>query len=137
MTKTFTIKDLPEIARLLLKNSSSKTFLFYGEMGSGKTTMIKELAKIIGVTDVLNSPTYSIVNEYVLNDDKLFHFDFYRLEKEEEALDLGVEDYFFSKHWNLIEWPERVSNLLPKDFMEIRLSVNQDGSRTVIMMPVK
>ena len=136
MNITYTFKDLPEIAGKVLSDITNKTLLFYGEMGVGKTTLIKELAKRLGVKDVLSSPTFSIVNEYELDNDKLYHFDFYRLEKEEEALDIGVEDYFDSGHWNLIEWPEKIKNLLPKENTKIQLTKNNNGSRTLKMMPV-
>ncbi len=131
MLNTYMLKDLPQIADQIVLKATSKTILFYGEMGVGKTTLIKEIAKRIGVDEMINSPTYSIVNEYELENDKLFHFDCYRLESEEEALDLGVEDYLFSSHWNLIEWPEKIENLLPENKMIIELSRNINGSRTL------
>ncbi|MFT4851264.1 MAG: tRNA threonylcarbamoyladenosine biosynthesis protein TsaE [Sediminicola sp.] len=131
MVKTYTLKDLPQIAEEIVLNATSKTILFYGEMGVGKTTLIKEIARRIGVDEMINSPTYSIVNEYELENDKLFHLDCYRLASEEEALDFGVEDYLFSDHWNLIEWPGRIENLLPEKKMIIELSKNKNGSRTL------
>jgi tRNA threonylcarbamoyladenosine biosynthesis protein TsaE len=132
MVMTFMLKDLPLIADQIVLNATSKTILFYGEMGVGKTTLIKEIAKRIGVNEMINSPSYSIVNEYELENGKLFHFDCFRLESEEEALDFGVEDYLFSSHWSLIEWPERIENLLPEKKMIIELSKNKNGSRTLI-----
>lgn len=137
MLKTYMLKDLPQIADEIVLNATSKTILFYGEMGVGKTTLIKEIAKRIGVDEMINSPTYSIVNEYELENDKLFHFDCYRLESEEAALDIGVEDYLFSSHWNLIEWPEKIENLLPEQKMIIELSKNKNGSRTIKKRIVK
>lgn len=125
------LKDLPKIANQIVLKATSKTILFYGEMGVGKTTLIKEIAKRIGVNEMINSPTFSIVNEYELEDDKLFHFDCYRLESEEEALDIGIEDYLFSSHWNLIEWPEKIENLVPEKKMIIELIKNKNGSRTL------
>ncbi len=133
MNKTYTLQELPEIAGMLLDKTSTKTLLFYGEMGVGKTTLIKELAKKLGVHDTLSSPTFSIVNEYVLDEDKLFHFDCYRLESEEEALDIGIEDYFDAGHWSFVEWPERISGLLPEESTKIQLTKNQNGSRTINM----
>jgi tRNA threonylcarbamoyladenosine biosynthesis protein TsaE len=100
-------------------------------MGVGKTTLIKEVAKRLGVNDMISSPTYAIVNEYELKNDKLFHFDCYRLKSEEEALDMGIEDYLYSNHWNLIEWPERIENILPEKKMTIELLRNSNGSRTL------
>ncbi len=131
------LKDLPQVAKKVLTNAPYKTLLFYGEMGTGKTTLIKELAKNIGVEDVMSSPTFSIINEYHLENDKLFHFDFYRIESEEEALDIGIEDYLDSDHWNLIEWPEKIKNLLPENFTAIELTKNTNGSRTLKLEPVK
>jgi tRNA threonylcarbamoyladenosine biosynthesis protein TsaE len=137
MEHTYTIDDLPEVAGMILSNASTKTLLFYGDMGVGKTTLIKELAKKLGVQDTLSSPTYSIVNEYLLDSDKLYHFDFYRINSEEEALDIGIDDYFESNHWKLIEWPEKISNLLPEENTKIQLTINLNGSRTINVMPVK
>jgi tRNA threonylcarbamoyladenosine biosynthesis protein TsaE len=137
MEHTYTIDDLPEVAGMILSNASTKTLLFYGDMGVGKTTLIKELAKKLGVQDTLSSPTYSIVNEYLLDSDKLYHFDFYRINSEEEALDIGIEDYFESNHWKFVEWPEKISNLLPEENTKIQLTINLNGSRTINVMPVK
>lgn len=136
MEQTYTIKDLPNIAGMVLTNASTKTLLFYGDMGVGKTTLIKELAKKLGVQDTLSSPTYSIVNEYLLDSDKLYHFDFYRIKNEEEAMDLGIEEYFETSHWKLIEWPEKISNLLPEENTKIELTINLNGSRTINVKPV-
>lgn len=137
MEIAYTIQELPKIAGMILANTTSKTLLFYGDMGVGKTTLIKELAKRIGVQDTLSSPTFSIVNEYVLDSDKLFHFDFYRITSEEEVLDIGIEDYFESPHWKLIEWPEKVEKFLPIENSKIQLTKNQNGSRTLNLEPVK
>jgi tRNA threonylcarbamoyladenosine biosynthesis protein TsaE len=131
MLQTYILEDLPEIASQIVAGAESKTILFYGEMGVGKTTLIKEVAKRLGVNDMISSPTYAIVNEYELKNDKLFHFDCYRLKSEEEALDMGIEDYLYSTHWNLIEWPERIENILPEKKMTIELLRNSNGSRTL------
>jgi len=137
MEISYTIQELPKIAGMILANTTSKTLLFYGDMGVGKTTLIKELAKKIGVQDTLSSPTFSIVNEYLLDSDKLFHFDFYRINSVEEVLDIGIEDYFESPHWKLIEWPEKVERFLPIENSKIQLTKNQNGSRTINLEPVK
>ena len=137
MEYTFTLQDLPIIAKKVLTEVPTKILLFYGDMGVGKTTLIKEIAKQLGVKEIINSPTFALVNEYEIKDDIVYHFDFYRINKEEEALDIGIEDYFFSNHWNLIEWPQNISNLLPTNSTKIQLTKNQNGSRTIRIMPVK
>ena len=131
MEFNFNLQDLTFVAKEILRNVPNKTLLFYGTMGVGKTTLIKELSKQLGVTDVINSPTFSLVNEYEIMNDKIYHFDFYRIKSEEEALDIGIEDYFFSGHWNLIEWPENISNLLPPNSTKIEMNKNQNGTRTL------
>ena len=137
MEYTYTIQNLPEIAEKVLLHTSNKILLFYGTMGVGKTTLIKELAKRLGVTETINSPTFSIVNEYEIEEDKVFHFDFYRIKNEEEVLDIGIEEYFDSGHWILIEWPEKINNLLPLNNTKINLIKNKNESRTINIMPVK
>ena len=131
MEYSFTLKDLPEIAKKVLTEVPNKNLLFYGDMGVGKTTLIKEIAKQLGVKGIINSPTFALVNEYEIKDDKVYHFDFYRIKNEEEAMDIGVEDYFFSSHWNLIEWPQKISNILPTNSTKIQITKNQNGSRTL------
>ena len=136
MKHTYTLQELPEIAGKVLSEATSKTLLFYGEMGVGKTTLIKELAKKLGVQETLSSPTFSIVNEYPLNDDVLYHFDFYRLNTEEEAMDIGIEDYFAAGHYNFIEWPQKIESLLPEVNTKMQLTKNQNGSRTINILSV-
>ena len=131
MTKElhFKLEDLTEIAKVILKNVQSKTLLFYGEMGSGKTTLISAIVKEMGGVDAASSPTFSIVNEYEVKDDIVNHFDLYRLKNEYEALDMGIEDYFYSGSWNFIEWPEKIKNLLPENVTVLELSLADDGGR--------
>jgi len=136
MEQTYTLQELPKIAETILAQIDHKTVLFYGDMGVGKTTLIKEMAKSLGCVDSMGSPTFSLVNEYSITDDILFHFDFYRIENEEEALDLGIEDYLYSGHWNLIEWPEKIDGLLPKETTKVQLTINQNGSRTLNLEPL-
>jgi tRNA threonylcarbamoyladenosine biosynthesis protein TsaE len=117
MTRTWTLvtlEQLPEVAAELLQFASSqKIFCLHGEMGAGKTTFVKELSKTLGVSDEVQSPTFSIVNEYkAASGEPVFHFDFYRLKRLEEAYDIGYEDYVFSGHYCFIEWPEKVESLL-------------------------
>ncbi len=137
MEYTYTLQDLPEIAEKVLLAVPNKTLLFYGDMAVGKTTLIKEIAKRLGVKDNISSPTFSIVNEYEIENGKVYHFDFYRIEKEEEILDIGIEEYFYSNHWILIEWPEKIKSLLPAINTVIKLTKNKNGSRTINIMPVK
>ena len=137
MEYIFNLKDLPSVVKRLLIEVPNKMLLFYGDMGVGKTTLIKEIAKQLGVKEVINSPTFSLVNEYEIKDDKVYHFDFYRINNEEEAMDIGIEEYFFSSYWNLIEWPQNVNNLLPANSTKIELTKNKNGSRTLSIIAVK
>ena len=134
MEYKFNLSDLPYIAKEILLKVPNKTLLFYGSMGVGKTTLIKEISKQLGVTDIINSPTFSLVNEYEIVNDKIYHFDFYRIKTEEEALDIGIEDYFFSEYWKLIEWPEKVSNLLPPNSTKIKMHKNKNGTRSLTIV---
>lgn len=132
MNKNFLLSEVPIIAKEIIKNSTSKIILFHGDMGVGKTTLIKEICKILGTEDLISSPTFSIVNEYITsNDETIFHFDFYRIDNEEEAYNIGVEDYFDSNHWCLIEWPSVVENLLPLENVNVYLTVLEDGQRNI------
>ena len=134
MKKNYTLKQLPQIAQKVIEDSSEKTLLFYGSMGVGKTTLIKEIVKLLGVDDVVSSPTFSLVNEYQSrNGETIYHFDFYRIHNEEEALDIGIEDYFYNNDWCFIEWPEKVKNLLPLNAVEIHLSLNNDETRNILI----
>ena len=138
MTKNYTLQQLPEIAKEVIEFSKHKVLLFYGEMGVGKTTLIKEVVKQLEVLDTVSSPTFSLVNEYLTSkNEKVYHFDFYRINKEEEAMDIGIEDYFFSDHWCFIEWPQNISSLLPTNSVKIELTKNKNESRTLNIMPVK
>lgn len=105
---------------------------FEGGMGAGKTTFITEVCRVLGAADDSGSPTFSIVNEYMASDGQpIYHFDFYRIENPEEALDIGVDDYFYSGHLCLIEWPGRIGTLLPEDALVVEIAENPDGSRTL------
>ena len=130
--KDFFLKDLEAVATYILQTADTKTLLFFGDMGVGKTTLIKELTKQLGSQDQSSSPTFSLVNEYRTNENEpLYHFDFYRINDETEALDMGVEEYLYSDHWCFIEWPEKVKNLLPLNAVAIHLTKNPDGSRAI------
>lgn len=107
-------------------------FAFYGKMGAGKTTFIKAVCESLGVEDVINSPTFAIVNEYRSSSGELiYHFDFYRIKKLEEAYDMGYEDYFYSGALCFIEWPELIEELLPTDAVKVTIEEAEDGSRTI------
>ena len=132
MKKNYALTDLSQIANWVIENSTSRIILFYGAMGSGKTTLIKEISKQLGVQDVTSSPTFSLVNEYQSeNNDLLYHFDFYRINDEEEAYDMGIEEYFDNDAWCFVEWPEKVQNLLPLESSVIKLTINPDNTRTI------
>ncbi|MCT4698861.1 tRNA (adenosine(37)-N6)-threonylcarbamoyltransferase complex ATPase subunit type 1 TsaE [Tenacibaculum haliotis] len=132
MNKNYSLDELTQIAEDIVKNAQNKVLLFYGDMGVGKTTLIKEICKVLGVEDVAHSPTFSLVNEYqTTNSDIVYHFDFYRIEHEEEAYDMGVEDYLYSNNWCLIEWPENVKNLLPLDAVAVKINLLENGQRNI------
>jgi tRNA threonylcarbamoyladenosine biosynthesis protein TsaE len=132
MNKNYSISELNSVAKEILSSVKNKALLFYGEMGAGKTTLIKELCKELGIEDVASSPTFSLVNEYhTANSEIVYHFDFYRIEDENEAYDIGIEDYFYSDAWCLIEWPQNIENLLPLESTEIHISVLENGQRNI------
>jgi tRNA threonylcarbamoyladenosine biosynthesis protein TsaE len=111
-----------------------RIWLFYGEMGAGKTTLIKAICNIFGVQDLVNSPTFALVNEYRNAASQVFyHFDFYRIQNLEEALDIGVEDYFYSGHYCFIEWPSNISVLIPEDHLSIHIEVTNEDSRSIYL----
>jgi len=132
MNKTYSLDELTDIANEIVKASKHKILLFNGEMGAGKTTLIKKLCEVLGVEDIASSPTFSLVNEYqTLDGEIVYHFDFYRINKEEEAYDMGIEDYLYSDAWCLIEWPEKVKNLLPLEVQTVNITVLNDGKRNI------
>ena len=127
---SFNLNSIDDIAKTLLNKVTTKTILFYGEMGVGKTTLIKALVSQLGGNKV-TSPTFSIVNEYEVDNDIVYHFDFYRIEDENEAYDIGIEDYFYAGHWNFIEWPEKIAGILPNESDISYIKLNNNGSRTL------
>lgn len=130
MTTLYNLEDVDKVAKDILKEASSRTFLFYGQVGAGKTTLIKSLAKELGVTDMISSPTFSLVNEHKTSaGEQLFHFDLYRLENIEEAYDIGIEDYLDSGAWIFIEWPDKIVSLLADSFHKIEILHQNTGQR--------
>lgn len=129
------LADLPQVAaELIAYGKTNKNWLFIGEMGAGKTTLIKQICNHLGVVDQVSSPTFSIVNEYVTESEQtVYHFDFYRLADIEEAIGIGAEDYFFSGHLCLIEWPQVIANLLPDEYMTIEIEELLTGERKIIL----
>ena len=125
--------QLPLAAREIIDYCTGESvWVFDGRMGAGKTTLIKEIAKHLQVEEVVSSPTFSIVNEYQQGDGKpIYHFDFYRINQPEEALDLGVEDYFYSGNYCWIEWAERISAYIPEKFALISIEVGENDEREI------
>jgi tRNA threonylcarbamoyladenosine biosynthesis protein TsaE len=122
--------DLEGAAKRLLEfNKQNKIFVFYGDMGAGKTTFIKAICAELGVKDTVSSPTFSIVNEYVGNGNTIYHFDFYRIKSIQEAFDIGYEEYFYSGDICLIEWPEKVQELLPEHYVKIQITTLEPDKR--------
>ncbi len=128
------LDNIHEAAQQFLEHKGAATvFAFYGSMGAGKTTFIKALCECMGVTDAITSPTFAIVNEYstALRNERIYHFDFYRIKKLEEAYDMGYEDYFYSGSLCFIEWPELIEELLPSSAAKVTIHENADGSRDI------
>ncbi len=123
LVKANSLADLPKVAASIIDFAGDKKiWVLIGEMGAGKTTLSKALGEALGVVDIVQSPTFSIVNEYVTNkDETVYHFDFYRLESPEEALAIGVEDYFYSGNLCLLEWPQKIGGLLPDRFLKVSI----------------
>ena len=127
------INDLDQISKELLKLfGNNKVILFNGEMGAGKTTLIKHLCKNLGISENTSSPTFSIVNEYKTDsNNSIYHFDFYRIENEQEAMDFGYEDYFYSNSFCFIEWAEKIPNLIPQNHTVINIKIDNDNNRII------
>ena len=124
--------ELRNVADAILQNLDGRSIVaFYGQMGAGKTTLIREIVALLGSEDVVTSPTFALVNQYSTADgDAVYHFDFYRINKLEEAFDLGYEEYFYSGDLCLIEWSEKIGELRPEDVMTVTIHVNSESSRT-------
>ncbi len=132
----YRLNEVEQVAERIVTDSKSKTLLFFGSMGAGKTTLIKSIAKVLGCNEEVNSPTFSIVNEYELPKGKIYHFDLYRIEDLEEAYNFGIEDYLESEHWKLIEWPEKIMPVLLNGlngFDKIELKIEDNNLRTLTL----
>lgn len=133
--KTFgrvSLHGLHEAARGLLRQAGNvKVWLFHGEMGSGKTTLIKAICKELGVEDMVSSPTFSIVNEYRSGRGNIYHFDFYRIKNEAEAYDIGTDEYFYSGQYCFVEWPDKIPSLIPSAHVAITIQADDNEHRTI------
>lgn len=130
----FSLNEIEAVATKILKSNPQKVILFNGEMGAGKTTLIKHLCKVLGVNNATSSPTFSLVNEYQIpNNQLVYHFDVYRLKSQNEALDMGIDDYLYSGNWCFIEWSEKIPDLIPENHSVITISVMGDGKRLLIL----
>lgn len=124
--------ELPEVAQALTEALGERTVIaFFGPMGAGKTTLIREILAQLGSSDNVTSPTFAIVNRYLSGSGRpVYHFDFYRIERPEEAFDIGYEEYFYSGDLCLVEWPEKIEGMLPEDVMTVRIGVDSENART-------
>lgn len=132
------VEALAEVSDYLMSlRSEADVIAFYGSMGAGKTTLIKDLCHRMGVTDEVNSPTFAIVNEYITEEgESVYHFDFYRIKKLEEAYDIGYENYFYSGHLCLIEWPELIEPLLPERYVRVDIALGATDDERIIKVTV-
>jgi len=128
---TYHLEDIEATAASVLEHLVSKTVLFNGSMGAGKTTFINALLNAMQSDDTATSPTFSIVNEYNIPNDKVYHFDFYRIESIDEAYNFGIEDYLNSNHWLFMEWPERIEDLIPENHQAITITDLEDNNRSL------
>lgn len=129
-----TLHNIHSAAQAFLEATDvNRVFAFYGKMGAGKTTFIKALCEELGVEDAVNSPTFAIVNEYYSTrlNGPIFHFDFYRIKRIEEAFDIGTDDYFYSGAPCFIEWPELIEDILPEETVRVSIEEQPDGTRTI------
>ncbi len=130
----FSLDEIDAVAKKIISENPKKVILFNGSMGVGKTTLIKSLAKNLGVNEATSSPTFSLVNEYqITNNQYVYHFDVYRLKKESEALDMGIDEYLYSGNWCFIEWAENIPNLIPDEHSVISIELLPDGKRHLIL----
>ena len=123
--------ELPDVARAVIRSLGRRTVVaFRGGMGAGKTTLIREIVAALGSADTVTSPTFAIVNQYKAGKERIHHFDFYRIDDQREAYDFGYEEYFYSGDLCLVEWPEKIEQLLPDNTMNVRITADSDTART-------
>lgn len=134
MKITYVLSEIDSVAAQIIECAKSNILLFDGNMGVGKTTLITSLAKQLGVTEIVTSPTFSIVNEYrTIDDDIIYHFDLYRIHQEEEVLDIGFEEYIAQGDWVFIEWPDKIPNFIPENSQKVQILIDEQGQRTLTL----
>ena len=134
MEAIFSLNEINNIAKKIIEFNPHKIVLFNGEMGAGKTTLIKSLCKELGIITNISSPTFSLVNEYqTITNQIVYHFDFYRLKSQSEAFDMGIDEYLYSGHWCFIEWAENIKDLIPENYSTLTISVLSDGKRQIVL----
>ena len=134
MEAIFSLNEINNIAKKIIEFNPHKIVIFNGEMGAGKTTLIKSLCKELGISTNISSPTFSLVNEYqTITNQIVYHFDFYRLKSQNEALDIGIDEYLYSGHWCFIEWAENIKDLIPENYSTLTISVLSDGKRQIVL----
>lgn len=136
MKINYTLDEIDHVAKRLLKKFKNKVVIFNGQVGSGKTTLIKAIVNELGTCDKISSPTFSIVNEYKVRNGIVYHFDFYRINNHNEALDIGIYEYLNSENWNFIEWADKIQVLLPKNLIKINLSVISHQKRELEFLEI-
>ena len=131
----FSLNQINEVADKIIAQNPKKVILFNGEMGVGKTTLIKQLCKNLGVQEATSSPTFSLVNEYQTIDNQIiYHFDVYRIKSEAEALDMGIDEYLYSGNYCFIEWSEKILSLIPNDHSIINIELLENGMRKLTIL---
>ena len=133
MEINYSLEEISKAAKFIIDNAEHKIILFEGEMGGGKTTLIRALAKVVGSHDLVSSPTFSIVNEYHYDKGSIFHFDMYRIDNENEIINIGFDEYLEFGSLVFIEWPEKIPNLLPEKFTKLHLTIIEDNNRKLTL----
>ncbi|RAJ11983.1 tRNA (adenosine(37)-N6)-threonylcarbamoyltransferase complex ATPase subunit type 1 TsaE [Olleya aquimaris] len=133
MTINYNLDDVESVAKKILEQATSKTILFEGDMGVGKTTLIKTLVKLLGSNDIVSSPTFSLVNEYVTDEESIYHFDLYRVEDEDELYDFGIETYIYSDQYVFVEWPSLLKPLLQDDYTIVNITLSENTARALTL----